>query len=579
MKRKITYFSFLLTALFIVGCDKKADKPINSIDKPENITQLLDLLNNTTAQLEANETKSATRETIETSRQLFSIKTTVTKENLSTYEGPYAISKGVKDVTHEKLEDFESDIFDPIHDEYTGFTGVYENNFYQIVDYENGKDNDVAKEYTYGEGLDISEKEAKLYSTMDATDYIKTYLNDYFIPVLSPAYSLTASTTKNSFSYYLSASDESSNDFAFNTHEFSLSLTFGLDGFLQSYLLDYSITSQNYDTDGQLLEAYLSSSLSDKVTITRGKRAIAENLEIIPTNYWLKDYDVQLQVRDLYENLHDYDADKLPVSQYLAAEAINVSPEKAIDTKLTIIASSNEDVIEMVADGLAKTISAGTTTLTIKSASGITKQIEATVVAEVAQKIEFKMYSSSYIVGQSYSFFLMITPENAVDEYEITVSNDNVSFEIGEDGKSGTITCLKPGSVTLTATSKGNPSISGSKTIEITAPLSLEELQTAILGTWKDIEIDGSTLTLNENKTGEFVWVNTTTSQSETFTFTWEYDTFHYTGEYMIKLSSFDSWDSNTCYFTPDGQQMRIDLACSNPDEWFYQYQSDFIKQ
>ena len=65
MKKNMTLLMTLMSLFFIAGCTKTKQDPLPTVKKPTTLSQLQNLLQVNSLSLEANETKSATRKTIE----------------------------------------------------------------------------------------------------------------------------------------------------------------------------------------------------------------------------------------------------------------------------------------------------------------------------------------------------------------------------------------------------------------------------------------------------------------------------------------------------------------------------------
>ena len=358
---------------------------------------------------------------------------------------------------------------------------------------------------------------------------------------------------------------------------YDLSLSFSLDGFLLSYTFNYSLTAQDYDSNNQLGEPYMAYSLQDNVQIQRGKRAATpETPAIIPTDYWMKDYEIQLQARYI-NDVFDCEPNQLPVDYYIDAKVASTVPEKAIDTELTIVASSNENVISVDEFNIVKAIGAGQTTLTVQSESGIEKNIDVTVVSQTAEEITLNIYSSTFYVGESYDIFLSVRPDNAKDSYQFEVSNNNAEV-IYDESNDPVLHCLAEGEVTITVKSNANPSVMDSKTITISKILTVPEVQANIIGTWEDVDVDGQTITFTDDLNGRFHYFDSSAQDFVDYDFQWSYSYLPEGKEdLVVGVSKIGLWDDNSCYFTMDGQSMRIYF--SNSEVFYYAISGNFVKQ
>lgn len=113
-----------------------------------------------------------------------------------------------------------------------------------------------------------------------------------------------------------------------------------------------------------------------------------------PSDYYLSEvnevggyYNNSLGKRVLLDNLKE-----LPLNRYVWFEATSYKPEKAIDLKLTPIATSNENVIEINSENVF-TVGPGRATITFETVNGIQLVKDVTVVDYIA--IESISYSDA----------------------------------------------------------------------------------------------------------------------------------------------------------------------------------------
>lgn len=568
-KKQVLMYVTFFSLMSLVGCHH------NTIKKPNTLAELQTFLQTESQPLEEKETEGAKRTMKEISKQMFSTRTILVEENLSSYDQSYAIIKGKSDTTHADY-DFESEIFQPIHDTYTKFVGLYENHFYEIVDFDDGKEKDTAKKLTIGTGTnEVAEGDIAFFTTMQATVSTLDYMESYFTPNLSSDFTLKPIQKKDTFSYELSTFIDTSDGSDQIREEVNLQISFAKDGFLLSYAFQYKEYIKE-ETKGNLSCAHLMMELEENVEIYRGERKESPaTYELLPTNYWLTDYQIQLQAR-LIEDAFSCDANQLPLDYYIDAVVASTTPEKALDTKLTITKSTNQNVIQVNEYGVVKSVGIGDTVLTVVSESGIVKEIAATVIAESIQEIRVNIYSSTFYVGEEYMIFVSITPDNAVGELEASVSQPYAEIIYDEDGDPR-LRCLAKGEVTITFTSKENPTISGSKTIIITEKLTLDEVKSNMIGTWTDVDIEQQSITFNDDFTGSFIFWDHTENQTVTYSFTWNYHEEQTDAtQLVVTLSTMSIWDDNTAYFTMDGNGLRI--AFLSAEYYYLAVSGNFIK-
>lgn len=107
--------------------------------------------------------------------------------------------------------------------------------------------------------------------------------------------------------------------------------------------------------------------------------------------------------------------------------------------------------------------------------------------------------------------------------------------------------------------------------------LSIEEVQANIIGTWKDVDVEGQTITFNDDFSGSFYYWDASTKEFSTYTFTWSYQTLPEGNEdLVVSVSEMGSWNDNLCYFSMDGQSLRIYFT--NTDIFYDAVSGNFIK-
>ena len=133
-------------------------------------------------------------------------------------------------------------------------------------------------------------------------------------------------------------------------------------------------------------------------------------------------------------------------------ESINLTasvlPEIATEKTVTW-SSSNEDVVMVSSSGKAKAISVGESIIKAE-AGGKSDFITITVNAQVVHvtRVALNPSSLSLQVGQSQELTVEITPENATEKTVTWSSSNNEVATISN----GTVSAIKPGSITITAT-------------------------------------------------------------------------------------------------------------------------------
>lgn len=220
-------------------------------------------------------------------------------------------------------------------------------------------------------------------------------------------------------------------------------------------------------------------SVGDSYTLDYAPKQAYEGGFLNPLDYFMTDYEISLVAYNTYDTpLRDVDPNQFPYDYLVGAEAKNVVPEKALDTKLTIVDSSNREVVNKVEfmDGSSQfgAVGEGTTTLTVRSESGIEKTIEVTVDAPDMVSIEIKVYSLVNFVGENTDLYIYTNPDNTIDEYEVRALTPEIASLTQDDRGYYSGVNHKEGIAKFEVVSKKDPSIRGEVSYAITTKLSEE---------------------------------------------------------------------------------------------------------
>lgn len=143
------------------------------------------------------------------------------------------------------------------------------------------------------------------------------------------------------------------------------------------------------------------------------------------------------------------------------------APEDATIQTVTY-RSSNEKAATVDENGLVTALARGTSTITVKSTVGGAKaQIKLTV-QQLPESITFKQDEYVVALGRKLKFNIGVHPSNANNrKVDWHVSDP----EIAAFDKEGTLRALKDGTVTVTATSQADPSVSGTVVVRCVQPI------------------------------------------------------------------------------------------------------------
>lgn len=141
-----------------------------------------------------------------------------------------------------------------------------------------------------------------------------------------------------------------------------------------------------------------------------------------------------------------------------------VAPENANNQSL-VFSSSDDNILHVYANGKITAKAAGEAMITVSSAGN--EQIYDSILIKVtevaAEGIEISNIPDEICVGDIHRLEIDFTPSNTSDKSVIWKSSDDTVLEVS---KSGSLTAKGEGTVTITATSSANPSLSAA--VEIT---------------------------------------------------------------------------------------------------------------
>lgn len=584
MKKRIFLF---LTSLLLVSCGQVTSSnhetssnqssytstSMSEIEAITNIKELGDYFEKA-MNIEADNTNSASRTTISKVQQLYAIETTTINEELSSYEGNYAITKGNKDVKYKSTDTIlTDDYFIPYNANYYTYRGIYQDMYYEVTDFDDGKENDTAERHQIGNGVDeVSEDLIKQLSVMNASYNASYYVNTVLKNYLGEGYQVEVKKENDNYIIELAFKGDVTSSLGFLSYlDVSLSLTFSSLGFVSSYEYKYNEDQYYEDENGKTQKAFYQQ-IDDVVQVNIGKRKEKEELPLIPTDYWMQSYDIQI-IATLINDSKPCEIDKIPCGFYISAKAINVYPEKALDTELTINNSSNQEAISVSEYGVIKSNKGGKTTLSITSESGIKKDIEVTVVEEAIQNIRVEIYSKILYVGEKYGIYAYFTPENAVDKVIWSVDNNQLAdIEIDEQGYADLV-CKKAGEVNIIAKSEKDPSVMTIYPVTIREKKTADELKEILVANaW--VNDEKARIVFNGDNTCVF-----NLSENEQFNLEWAYGESN--SQYLVIMVSpftYDgvTYDSNYCYLSMDGEILKLEFDSN--ELFMYNIHLDFVK-
>ncbi len=202
-------------------------------------------------------------------------------------------------------------------------------------------------------------------------------------------------------------------------------------------------------------------------SLTYGTRLPTDSQRINIDSYKVSDFDIDV-------SNFNKKGDKLVIDRG-ESKAINIideKPSRHLDAVYTISIENDEVVTDSSFDSLLYVLGKdiGTTTITITSDTGVSKNIELEVVAPTVKAINFDYIPNFLMVGDNYIVSASVLPSEVDDSsYTISLQEGSEKFVTLEDQGDGKylVTAISAGSATLIATANANPSIRSTKTITI----------------------------------------------------------------------------------------------------------------
>src|SRR6218665_1315524 len=148
---------------------------------------------------------------------------------------------------------------------------------------------------------------------------------------------------------------------------------------------------------------------------------------------------------------------------------VAVTPENATDKSLTWT-SSDDNLATVSADGIVTGRSPGTAIITVASKSNPDKSARCTVTVTAAavEGVAISPPETSVKGDLTVKLTAIVTPQNVADKSVTWTSGDAGIAIVSADG---TVTGKSPGTVTITAVSKSNPSKSASCPVTVTSDI------------------------------------------------------------------------------------------------------------
>lgn len=492
MKKKGLIFLPIISLLFATGCgnDQGGQKPPieNTPVEPnfqlfESVTELFNYLEVEGVNLEATFASAYSRVFESYEQGMFQVTEKNIDETGTAYQNKVLTIDGI--ISTAKFGDeFLPDTQDQFTFKQIAILDEKTDTFYKVLDHEDGKENDgYFKENRTPEHEGEYEIETGTNTIRTTLRYYDSFLKPYVVEgfdTIQPE----IDNTDGSVIYRIEDTQKVSTDSYVIQSTLAFDFVFNKDGILTSHAFEFE---ENDITDPSEPVKY--SSVFDRFDLTLSEKTEYDGSFLNPLDYFLTDYQINLVAKNTYDpDMVEVDPKAFPYDYIVEAQAKNVVPEKALDTNLEIVASSNEEVIKKTtySDGTSifKAIGEGDTVLTIRSESGIEKRIDVTVDAPNMEKIEIKVYSSVNYVNEKTGLYIITTPENTIDEYVVNNLTPDIITVIQDDRGYYDALNLKEGIAKVEVYSKKNPKIRDEVSYKITTKLSQEEALQRFIGTY-----------------------------------------------------------------------------------------------
>lgn len=491
--------------------------------------------------------------------------------------------------------DYKDDV-DTVEDTYLSLNQIDGNDYYSILDYADGKSKDKANR----EEVLVTNRDSYLSKTsLNALDTLYTfYKSKVSKNIIKGVDDITPIITDNSVEYHLSQGwEEQIGDYKYK-YAAVIDLSLDYKGRLVKYSYDFKEYQPSEDSDSDNM--LLLSEIKDTTDIKFGEKMEYDYLDRIdkgeeaidPLDYFMTDYTpILLSWDGVGTEKKEENALSFPVNMYVQVAASKVVPEKALDTKLSITASTDNSVISVSSSGVVKAAGLGNTTLTIESESGVTKTIDVTVVSPALEEIVAKTYSTYHYKGDTDTLYIYKNPSNSLEEIEvISLTEDIIEIVKDKDGDYA-LHNIGLGEGKVEVRSKTNPEVKCVVSYLVQEKKSVEEVKANVVGKWtgdlpntngtKMIK-DAATVIYNADGTGSFTLNSSDTGYTfevgKAYPFTY---TFLESGRYTDRPVSLTmstitldhgsviwTYSANAADFYYTGENANIIFATGNSEEY-----------
>ncbi len=580
------------------GDDNKSDSTIPStFNAPKTITKLFQYVDEEARDFEAGLGTDFDREYKSFELGYYTYNYVEINEEGTSFLNDTLLVSGTEKKTTEY--DYKDDR-DVEEDTYLSLNQIDGNDFYSILDYGKGKERDKASR----EDVLVTNRDSyKAKTNLGAVDTLYSfYKNNVSKNIIQGVDDIEPKVNEfGETSYHVTQGwIDKIGDYQY-TYSVIIDVTFDRDGKLSYYGYNFKEGMNRQNENGNFTEETdLIQEVEDITTIGYGNKTEYDYQErlnqslpaVDPLDYFLTDYTPILQSWDGVGTERTEESNTtFPIGMYVEAVTTNPEPEKALDTALSITASTNQSVISVSASGVVKSVGLGTTTLTIESESGIGKTLEVTVVSPRLTKIEAHTYSAYHFKGDTETLYTYKTPSNSLEEIEVVSLTPNIVEIVTDKDGDPALKNIGIGDAKVVVRSKVNPEVKTELSYKVQEKLTAEQVKKNVVGTWvgdlpsangdKMIE-NAATVIYNEDGTGSLTINSENTGYTfevgKAYSFTYE---FLSDGRYTDRPVSLTmstiilnhgqvvwTYSANAADFYYTGENANIIFATGNSEEY-----------
>ena len=439
---------------------------------------------------------------------------------------------------------------------YSGFIGIYNNDYYEINRTTDNVYNATSKS-SIGDKITLEDAQKQSSLINYRTHYglaniiIEEYVNSTnYLNYTGDWNEFKATTNKTNGTITINGSYEKKETYGYYSSNlyrvFSLIINMDND-MVKSYTFecnDYDETS--YDFTKQELKSNPTALEYTKHEFVQqtGTREENNNFGVTPSQCYFTDYSIKT-----YSIEDDGNYNNFEVGDYISFKIDTFAPSTATTSidSIKYKSSSDNDVATYSSMGGLKAVGEGTATLTFVSSNGVEKTVDVVVNYKQAETIEINFDAVGVEVNKTVeNITASVLPNGSNPNYSLSIVDGNEFAELNyvESTKSYSLKGLKEGKVTLKAQSLDNENIVVTKDIYVYSPLTSDKVLSTLLNSkYQVLAGNGNTyiLVFNENGKGEVK------DGFESYSTTYGYFDYEVDG-FTVKISNVTSLNGDIFY-------------------------------